>query len=720
MSELSRRGFLATTAAGGAGLVLGLAWPRPERDAAAEDSPAAFQPSPFLRVAPDGKVTVWVSRTEMGQGVRTALPMLVAEELECRWEEIEIETADAAPESVYGSQLTGGSRSIRNLFDPLRRAGAAAREMLVAAAAERWGVAVSECAAQEGRVRHAASRREASFGALAVDAARLPVPAEPRVNPPESWRLVGTRALRKDGPTMVTGAARYGSDVALPGMLHAAIVRCPHPWGSARSVDDAAARRVPGVVKTVRIPRRDGRHLVREGVAVLARNTWAALRGAEALRVEWDAEERLPSSTDAMFAELAEIARRPGEVVWQTGDPERLLASAPRRHEAEYVLPFLAHAPMEPSSAAAQFSDGACRLWAASQNPQEAQKEVAAALGIPVEKVGIELPLLGGGFGRRLRVDVEIEAALLAREAGAPVRVQWTRADDLRHGFYRPASVQRLRAALGRDGLPVALVHRIVSSDETEYSEDLFPAEYIPHYAIVYDVGGAPLPNGSWRSVQLSSNVFPVQSFVDELAHAAGRDPLEYRLCLLDAGPARHGNFDRERMKAVLGLAASKAGWGQPQKAGRGRGIAFSWAWGTYCAEVAELEAEASGGIRVLRIVCAVDCGPVVNPSLAEQQIEGGVLYGLTAALYGEITVRDGRVAEGNLSEYRAMRLPEAPAVEVHFLPGGPVPGGLGEPPVPPVAPAVANALFAATGRRVRRLPLLPPARAEASTARSR
>jgi CO/xanthine dehydrogenase Mo-binding subunit len=374
---------------------------------------------------------------------------------------------------------------------------------------------------------------------------------------------------------------------------------------------------------------------------------------------------------------------------------------------------------MEPASVVAQFSGGVCRLTSASQNPQEAQTEVAAALGIPAEKVHVELPLLGGGFGRRLRVDVEVEAALIAREAGgAPVRIQWTRQDDLRHGFYRPASVQKLRASLGDDGMPLALLHRIVSSDDGEYSEDIFPAGYVPNFRIEYDVAGAPIPNGSWRSVQLSSNVFPIQSFVDELAHAAGKDPLEYRLCLLDAGPARRGPFDRDRMTAILRLAAEKAGWGKPRPRGRALGIAFAWAWRSYCAQVAEVEANGDGLPRVRRIVCAVDCGPVVNPSMARQQVEGGILYGLAAALHGEITVENGAVTQGNLAEYRAMRFSEAPEVEVHFAPGSEEPGGLGEPPVPPVAPAVANAFFAATGRRIRRLPMSRGLAAAPPTAR--
>jgi isoquinoline 1-oxidoreductase beta subunit len=695
---LTRREFLRAGALTGAGLVI--AFHLPSLSRAETAAAAGLEPNAYLRVAPDGTITVLIARTEMGQGSSTALAMLVAEELGAEWGKVRIE--QAIPAKVYGDMSTGGSRAIRSLWKPMRVAGAQAREMLVAAAAARWKVAASACRAEEGAVVHAASGRRLAFGALVAAAAKLPVPAAPALREKPPFRVIGTSPARLDGPAKVTGGAVFGADVRLPGMLYAAVAQCPVFGGKAASFDPAAALAVPGVVRVERVG---------GDVAVLARGTWAAFRGRRALRVTWDEGTLATLDSAAIRARFAELAARPGLLVRREGSGAAALDGAARTLEAVYEVPFLAHAPMEPMNCTAHVRTDRCEVWVPTQSGSGAWAAAAEAAGLAPERVTVHMTQCGGGFGRRHQHDFVKQAVLLSKTAGAPVQVVWTRDDDLRHDFYRPATYNVLRAGLDATGAPVAWTHRIVApgvatqmgfveKDKADWSS-IDGAENLP-YAIpnlevdlhTWDPG---IPLGWWRSVASSQNAYVTECFLDEIAAATGRDPYELRRGLLAKQP---------RHLAVLDLAAQKAGWGTPPPAGVARGIAVHACFGSYVAQVAEVEAGA-GAVRVRRVVCAVDCGTVVHPDLVKQQMEGGILYGLSAALREGIAIERGRVVQANFDEYAVLGIGESPAIEVHLAPSGDPVGGIGEPGVPPIAPAVANAVAKATGQPVRRLPIL-------------
>ncbi len=693
---LTRREFLRAGALTGAGLVIAFHLPSLAR---AETAAAAgLEPNAYLRVAPDGTITVLIARTEMGQGSSTALAMLVAEELGAEWGKVRIE--QAIPAKVYGDMSTGGSRAIRSLWKPMRLAGAQAREMLVAAAAARWKVAASACRAEEGAVVHATSGRRLAFGALVAAAAKLPVPAAPALREQPPFRVIGTSPARLDGPAKVTGGAVFGADVRVPGMLYAAVAQCPVFGGKAASFDPAAALAVPGVVRVERVG---------GDVAVLARGTWAAFRGRRALRVTWDEGTLATLDSAAIRARFAELAAQPGLLVRREGSGAAALDGAARTLEAVYEVPFLAHAPMEPMNCTAHVRADRCEVWVPTQSGSGAWAAAAEAAGLAPERVTVHMTQCGGGFGRRHQHDFVKQAVLLSKTAGAPVQVVWTRDDDLRHDFYRPATYNVLRAGLDAGGMPVVWTHRIVApgigtqmgmveKDKPDWSS-IDGAENLP-YAIpnlevdlhTWDPG---VPLGWWRSVASSQNAYVTECFLDEIAAATGRDPYELRRALLAKQP---------RHLAVLDLAARKAGWGTPPPAGIARGIAVHACFGSYVAQVAEVEA---GAVRVRRVVCAVDCGTVVHPDLVRQQMEGGILYGLSAALREGIAIERGRVVQANFDEYAVLGIGESPAIEVHLAPSGDPVGGIGEPGVPPIAPAVANAVAKATGQPVRRLPIL-------------
>ncbi len=704
-APLSRRRFLALSAGGGAGLWLSLVLPsRAAAAAPASPAPASLEPNAWLRVDPTGDVTVFVAKAEMGQGALTAMAMLVAEDLEADWARVKVVQADALPK--YGPMLTGGSSSVRRSWRPLRLAGAAAREMLVAAAARRWRVKPATCRAEKGEVVHPPSGRRLGYGALAAAAAKLPVPAAPALKDPRDFRIIGTRVKRLDTPAKVEGKAGFGLDVRLPGMRHAVVARPPAWRGSVKAFDPAPALAVPGVEQVVRVP---------SGVAVVARTTWAAIQGRKALSVEFDAG---PDGA----VDQAEIARRLAAAPLVSpparaeGDLEAGLAAAAKRLGATYELPLLAHATMEPQNATAHVRQGKggaeVELWMPTQAPAWAIPAVAKALGIPEARVLVHVTLLGGGFGRRAMSDFAVEAAEVSRAAGGiPVQVTWTREDDTRHDWYRPPGRNELAAGLDAEGRLTAWHHVVRSPsawatifgsargggrpDVVEGAADVpYRAGALRIDAALPEIG---LPLGFWRSVYSSQNAFPEECFLDELAAAAGQDPLAFRLAHL---PADH------RLRGALTLAAEKAGWGTPLPAGRARGIACHTSFGSHVAEVAEVSVEASGRIRVHKVTCAVDCGAMVNPDTVEAQVEGAVVYGLSAALRNEITVKDGAVVEGNFDGFEPLRMDEMPAVEVHLVPSGEAPGGIGEPGLPPIAPAVANAVAALTGKRLRRLPL--------------
>ena len=695
----TRRDFLKSGALAGAGLVVGVHLPRTARATApARDTLA---PNAYLRVAPDDTVTVMIARSELGQGTSTGLALLVAEELGAQWRNIRIE--QAVPGPAYGDMSTGGSNSIRSLWKPMRQAGAQAREMLVAAAAKRWKVDPGTCEAAGGWVVHPPSERRLTFGALAIEAARLRVPTPPTIKE-EDRRVIGTPSdlKRLDSPAKVDGSAVFGADVRVPGMLYASVAQCPVFGGKVSAFDPAAALKVPGVVRVERVG---------DGVAVLAKSTWAAFRGREALRVTWDEGPLATLDSAAIRAKFAELARQPGQTVRHEGRGAEALTDAARTIEAVYEVPYLAHTPMEPMNCTAHARPGTCEVWVPTQSGSGAHRAAAKAAGLELGAVTVHMTLIGGGFGARHRQDTVVQAVLLSKQAGAPVQVVWTREDDVQHDVYRPAVHHVLRAGFDDAGTPIAWTHRIVAPGIAAQMGILKPGEpdwssfdgaynlpyTIPSIEVDLVAHDPGVPLGWWRSVASSHNAYVTECFLDEVATAAGRDPLELRRELLK---------DKPRHRAVLDLAAQKAGWGAALPAGQGRGIAVHESFGSFVAQVAEVEVTGDGAVRVKRVVCAVDCGTIVHPDLVRSQMESGILYGLSAALKGKITIEKGRVAQSNFHDYPMMTIDECPTIEVHLAPSGDPVGGIGEPGLPPTAPAVANAVARATGKPARRLPI--------------
>lgn len=716
-----RRHFLKVGAATGGGLVIG--FHLPVVAGAAEQSAGPAKLNAYVKVGTDNRVTFVSGQVEMGQGVHNGLAMLVAEELEVDLRNVRIEQGGIDPafgnpryigfKAVGGFQATGGSSSIRNFGTKVRHAGAAARFMLISAGAERMQVLRSECVAENGHVVHKPSGRKVSYGAVANDAARQVAPDQPALKQPSEFRIIGKVTPRQDIPLKVTGRAVYGLDVKRPGMLTATVARCPVFGGKVRSFNAEQALKVPGVKKVVQIS---------SGVAVVADSFWAAKKGREALQVTWDEGPLAKVSSPDMYRNWAELAKSSAAAErLKTGDVGAALAGAAKRVEAAYEMPFLAHACMEPMNATAHFKGDSCEIWAPTQAQSWNQHAVAQATGLPPKAITIHTTYLGGGFGRRLESDYAVEAAETSRAAGnVPVKVVWTREDDIQHDFYRPASHNLLQAALGADGMPTAWRHRIVGTSILQYFKtfghflrkdghdptstqgagDYFPYD-VPNVLVDYINNNPGVPSGFWRSVGNTQNGFILESFVDELAHAAGKDPYQYRRQLF-------GKPHAARLRAVLDLAAEKAGWGKPLPAGVHRGIAAHFAYGGYCAQVAEVSVARDGKVKVHRVVAAIDSGWVVNPGTVAAQVESGIYYGMNATLYGEITLRNGRVEQANFDSYKMARMDEMPKVEVHILEGKGEQGGAGEPGTPPIAPAVCNAIFAATGKRIRKLPIKP------------
>ncbi len=705
VASTTRRGFVAGSAAA---LVLGFTW-APGGRAFAAITAAPFKPNAWLRITPDDRVTVVCGSAEMGQGVHTAIPMLVAEELDADWKQVRVEQApvdQAYHNPMFGMQATGGSTTVRAHWQPVREAGAAARQMLVAAAAARWNVDPARCRTERGHVIHPDGRK-LRYGALVADAARLAPPDKPALKTPAEFRLLGRPLPRLDTPAKVDGSAKYGIDVQLPGMLVAVMARQPAPGATPRRVDDARARAVPGVVQVITIP---------HGVAVLADakkgGYWAAKRGRDALEIDWDLGAAADLSTAKIHALLEDGARAGGAVGRDDGNLRDAFAASAKTVEAQYEAPYLAHACMEPLNCTAWVRDGEVEIWAGTQSQGPAQGILAQVASVTPAKVQIHTLLLGGGFGRRFAPDFVIDATLLSQRAQAPVKLVYSREDDMRAGYYRPASVTRFEAALDAAGRPAALKAVVASPSimagsgfmkipdngvDTFAVEGIADAPYaIPAVRVEY-ARVEPGPQvWFWRSVGHSQNAFFMEGFVDELAAAAGRDPVAFRRDLL---------AERPRHRRVLELAAEKAGWGTPLPAGVGRGVALAESFGSIVAEVAEVSVGADGRVRVHRVVAAVDCGSTVNPAIIERQIAGGIVYGLTAALYGKVEFANGAVVTANFDTYPLLRIGEMPKVEVHVVPSTEPPGGIGEPGTPPIAPAVANAIHALTGKRLRTLP---------------
>ena len=701
---LPRRDFLGLSAVAGSGLALGIHLPPSGRFAETQqDAPLA--PNAFVRVARDGAVTVVVGYSEMGQGILTALPMLVAEELEVDPTTVRFEQAPASAEynnPMFGAQGTGGSTTVRACWEPMRKAGAAAREMLMGAAAQQWNVPRAELTAENGTVRHAASNRTAGYGTLVEAASRQPVPQTVELKPSSSWKVLGKRIRRLDAPLKVTGRAAFGVDARVPGMLTAVVARCP-VFGGRLAGFSRNARSVAGVRHVVELP---------SGVGVVADGYWAAKKGRDALNVRWEEGAGAAVTSDTIRARWVELVRQQGLVARQAGDVETALRNAPRRLEAVYETPYLAHACMEPMNCTAHVRADSVELWAPTQFQGVARTLAAQLAGVPESAVKVNTTMLGGGFGRRFESDFIADAVLLSKAAGAPVKLIYSREDDIQHDFYRPATYNVLSAGLDAAGNPVAWTYRSVSSSIMSRAfpqfvregrdESAFEGAELLEYAVpnvraewVRDEPGVPV--GFWRSVGSSHTAFVKESFLDEIAAASRTDPLELRRRLL-AG--------KTRWLGVLNAAAERAGWGSPLPAGRARGIAVHESFASWAAQVAEVSLNADGTPRVHRIVCAIDCGQTVNPLTIEAQVQSAIVYGLSAALHNAITIDRGRVVQSNFHDYPALRMNEMPRVDVVIIPSTEAPGGVGEPATPPVAPAVCNALFALTGRRVRRLPI--------------
>ncbi len=717
-STFSRRQLLVASVAAGAGLTLAIGV-RARRRTVRGD-PDGPNPGVWIRIAPDETVTITLDRTEMGQGVMSALPAILAEELEVPWEAVRVTPVVDDPAVWFREVGTAASRSVSRSFDLLRRAGAAAREMLIAAAAEDWAVDPASCVAISGVVHHRPSGRSLTYGSVADRAAKLDVPTAPRLKHPDSFRLVGQPLPRLDTREKVDGSARFGIDVELPGMLIASIERSPVFGGTVKRVDSAAALALPGVRAVVTLDpigqtkSSPGvwRTYTEAGVAVLADGYWSALAGRRALTIEWDEGGSQNVSTSALRQQFVREAEHPGVVARATGDAEAALSTAARRIDAVYEVPLLCHATLEPMNCSADVRSDRCEVWAPVQKQTEAQRVAAATSGVPIAKVRVHTTLLGGGFGRRQENDFVAEAVRLSREVGRPVKVIWSREDDTRHGFYRPAVRNHLTAALDSAGRPVAWTHRIIGMSIADWKfnrlnrgvdrwlvEGAVDLPYaIPNIRVEQTIVDVPIPRGFFRSTGASHNCYVTECLIDELAKLAGRDPYLFRRSLLAAKP---------RYLAVLDLAAERAGWDDPLPAGVSRGIAVLGYSGSFVAVVAEVVLDSKQRPIPTRVVCAIDCGLPVNPDVIAAQLESSVAFGLSAALYGEIEIDRGRVRQSNFHDYRILRLSEMPRVESHIVPSRDAAGGVGELGVAAVIPAFCNAAFAATGTPIRRLPLV-------------
>lgn len=723
ITQVSRRNFLEICSSVTAGFALGFYLPsKGEAAAPSGRTFGSFQPNAWISIDAQGRITLVVSKSEVGQGIQTSLPMMIAEELEVGWSQIQIQLADLNP--ALGEQNTGGSSSVRTCWEPLRKAGATAREMLIAAAAQKWSVAPETCRADQAMVIHLPSRRRIPYGDLVDLASRLPVPKEVPLKDSKDYRIIGYRVPRFDTPSKVDGGAIFGIDVRVPGMLYATVIRCPVFGGRLASYDAGKTRSLPGVRHVVQVDSGAS-----TGIAVVADSTWAALEGRRALQVTWDEGRHALLSTANIRQRFVELSSQQGAVARKEGDAATALSRAAKKLEAEYEVPFLAHATMEPMNCTAHVQADRCEIWAPTQSPSVVQQIAARVTGLPVEAIKVHITYLGGAFGRRADTDWPREAIQIAYQINAPVKVLWTREDDLQFGLYRPASYHRVAAGLDDQGRVIAWMNQMIGPSAAGHWT---PARVINGLAegavkgaadIPYDIANidvkyvmanTAVPPDAWRSVAHSQNCFVNECFLDEVAAASGTDPCELRLQLLSQGKVlqfKEENtpyfIDTKRLRGVVQLAASKAGWGATRP-GRFRGIACHYSFGTYVAHVAEVSLSNEGNPRVHRVVCAVDCGQVVNPDTVEAQMQGSVVFGLTAALYGQISVERGRVQQSNFHDYRMLRMNEAPEVEVHIVPSTQSPGGIGEPGVPPIIPAVANAISAGAGRRIRRLPIQP------------
>jgi len=732
--RIDRRSFLKVSATAAGGLLVGCY----VGDCGAIAASQSFRPNGYVRIDPDGTVTLWAKNPDMGQGVKTSLPMMIAEELDVDWARVKVEQGDLN-RAWYGGQGAGGSDGTPSDGPLGQRAGAIARAMMIAAAAQTWNVDPSHCETERGVVHHRASRRSLSYGELTATAAALPVPVEvPPLKDVARYTIVGKPTRGVDTPKIVVGEPIYGLDVRVPGMLYAVVEKCPVHGGRPSRVDAAAALAVPGVRRVIPIEGLANPTYLKPGVAVVADSTWAAMKGREALRVEWDEGSGAGESSATLSAQFREGIRRPGKVLAAAGDVDAAIASAAHAVDVEYEAPFLAHATLEPQNCTAHVRDGRCDVWGPLQMPTSGAAVVAEVLGLAREAVDIHVTRIGGGFGRRLLSDYAAEAATISKAVGVPVQVVWSREDDIRHDYYRPAGLHRVRAALDANGRLAAWDHHLVNVSrnryrlgdtppestetygllapirdaKTQFDGDLQPT-LIPNCRVQYTEVRTAVPTGALRAPSHNINAFVIESVLDELAHKAGIDPVALRLGYIgeqrDFPSATDDatNFNATRLKQVLKLAVERSGFGAPMPEGQGRGLAVHFTFGSYCAQVADVTVDAGRRLRVNRVVAVIDVGLPVNPLNLEAQTQGGIIDGLSAALLGEITIERGRTVQSTFEDYPLLRNRDAPAIDVHIVPSRERPTGFGEIALPPIAPAVANAIFAACGVRVRRLPIV-------------
>lgn len=722
---LTRRKFVASSAVAGTGLLIGLRFASPllhsqESEKAKKKAP----PNPFdayIHIKPDGKISLIVAKSEMGQGIKTGLAMLLAEEAAVDFSTVSVEQAETRPD-IYEHLGTGGSGSTEESFTPLRQAGATVRELMITAAAARWNVPRQECIAKKGAVLHQKSSRSASYGELVEAASKLPLPDPEKVELKDDseFELIGHPVPRVDIPAKVNGSAQFGLDVRVPDMLFAVVARCPTFGGKASHFDAAKAKAIPGVHDVFEIPAMGADKFTAGGVVVVADSTWSAMKGREALHITWNHGAAATETSAAMHESLHASAHKPGKRVRNDGDVDAALANGAKKIEAVYELPLLAHATMEPMNITVHSRGSDAEVWAPTQSPDWVQGTVAQVLGLKPDKVIVHTTYMGGGFGRRYMADFPAEGAQIAKVVGKPVQLVWTREDDMTHDFYRPAACHRLRGAVDATGRPTVWSHNFSTTAIKGYwepaadaADDESGGAHQMPYAIAnvrleYNSTASAVPRAWWRSVEHSINGFIVESFIDELAAAAGQDPVQFRRSLLvkpaNWKPRFEYDPDPARLLGVLNLAAEKSGWSNPLPKGKGRGIATYHSFGSYFAEVAEVTVNGSN-FKIDRVVAAVDCGQIVNPESVRAQAESAIIYGLSAALKNAITIKNGAVEQTNFDGYDPLRITEAPPIEVHLLKSKEDPGGMGEPALPLIAPAVANAIFAASGQRVRRLP---------------
>ena len=725
VTVISRRKFMVRSTVAGAGLLVGLRFSGPmllsqESEKAKKKVPV----NPFdayIHVKPDGKISLIVAKSEMGQGIKTGLAMILAEEADVDFNAVSVEQAETRPD-IYEHMGTGGSGSTMENFMPLRRAGATVRELMITAAAQKWNVPKTECDAKKGLVRHTKSSRQTSYGELVEAASKLPLPDPDKVplKNESEFELIGHATPRVDIPSKVNGSAGFGLDVRVPDMLFAVVARCPTFGGKPAHFEASKAKAVPGVRDVFEIPALGKDMYTAGGIVVVADSTWAAMKGRDALQIEWDRGPAASESSASLRESLRAAASRPGKRIRNDGNVDEALPSSAKRVEAVYEFPHLAHATMEPMNITVHARDHEAEVWAPTQSPDWVQRTVAKLLDLPPQKVIVHTTLLGGGFGRRYMADYPAEATQIAKVVGKPVQLVWSREDDMTHDFYRPAACHRMRGAVNQAGHPLLWSHTITSTsigafwgspDKLEESEVGGAKQMpyaIPNVRLEYAAVPSSVPPLWWRSVEHSFNGFAVECFIDELAAAAGKDPVEFRRGLLvkpaNWKPKDEDDPDPSRLRGVLDIAAEKAGWGKPLPKGKGRGIASYHSFGSYIAEAAEVTVSGKD-FKIDRIVAAIDCGQVVNPESVRAQAESAIIYGLSAALKNEITIKDGAVEQSNFDGYDPIRIDEAPPIEVHLLKSKEDPGGMGEPALPPAAPAVANAIFAASGKRLRRLP---------------